>query len=475
MSFVGYLKDRFGYNSYIKTFLDKPVGADVNWFFTFGSLCLFLFFVQAATGIVLAFYYVPSPDHAYQSVDYVIKEVPFGRLVHGIHHWTASFMIVAVFAHMLRVYFYGAYKSPREMTWVTGVLLFVVTLAFGFTGYLLPWDQKAYWATVVGTSVPKGIPVIGDFIVRLLRGGDEVSALTLSRFYSIHMLVLPTFILALIAVHIYLIRIHDIAGHWNENDPRKKVKHSFFPDHFLKDITVALVVFAVILLVAIFVEPKREEIAGTFDPNYIPRPEWYFMWLFKLLTYFSGKAETIANLAIPIGGAILLLLLPFLSKTPLRSPADRPLATAIGVMCIVGLVYASAMGIADSKPYGQVIVVPDRKLTPVEWLGIKSWVEKDCAYCHSVKGRGGRREGPDLSNVIARDRTKDWLKKFIKDPKSVSRWNIMPKYDLTDQELEALAQYVLSLDFKHYRVKTIPRQEILERWPALRRPAGAMK
>lgn len=457
----GYLKDRLGFEGFSKVILQKPIGADVNWLYTLGSLSLFLFLIQVATGIILAFYYVPSPDHAYQSVEYIVNEVPFGKLVHGIHHWAASFMVVVVFLHMIRVFFFGAYKPPRELTWITGVFLFLITLGFGFTGYLLPWDQKAYWATVVGTSVPKDIPLIGDFLVGLLRGSEEVSALTLTRFYSIHMLLLPTLTVVLIAAHIYLMRVHDMAGHWNDNDPRKKVKHPFFPDHVLKDVTVTAAVLLVLVALAIFVEPKREDIAGTLDPTYLPRPEWYFMWLFKLLTYFPGKAEIIGSLAIPVGGVIVLLLLPFLGRTRLRSPADRPIVTAVGLMCIVGLIYASSMGIADSKPYGQIVVVPDRTLTQKEMMGLRVWVERDCAYCHNVKGRGGRREGPDLSNIIVKDREKDWIIKCIKDPKSISKWNIMPKYDLTNQELDALAGYLLSLDFKHYDLKVIPRGKVI--------------
>ena len=460
-----YLKDRFAFENFSEVALEKPVGADVNWLFTLGSLSLFLFLVQAATGIILAAYYVPSPEHAYQSVDYIVKEVPFGSVVHGIHHWSASFMVVVVFLHMCRVFFYGSYKAPREITWITGVLLFVITLAFGFTGYLLPWDLKAYWATVVGTSVPKDIPVIGNFLVGLLRGSDEVSGLTLTRFYSIHMLLLPSLMMILIGIHIYLLRIHDMAGHWNDQDPRKKVKHPFFPDHVLKDSIVAAAVFGVILILAIVAEPTREEVAGTIDPEYLPRPEWYFMWLFKILTYFSGKAEIIGSLAIPIGGLVLLLLLPFLGKTTLRSPADRPATTAIGIMLIMGLIYTSAMGIADSQPYGQIAVIPDRTLTEKEMMGVRVWVDRDCAYCHTVKGRGGRREGPDLSNVLAKDRTRDWIIKYIKDPKSVNKWSVMPKYDLSDSELNVLGDYILALDFKRFELKTVSRDHVLSDFP----------
>jgi ubiquinol-cytochrome c reductase cytochrome b subunit len=369
-------------------------------------------------------------------------------------------MVVLVALHMVTTFFYGAYKPPREMTWIAGVGLLVMTLAFGFTGYLLPWDQKAYWATVVGTNVPKDIPVIGESIVRLLRGGEEVSGLTLTRFYSIHILILPALMMLFMVAHVYLVRVHDIAGHWDPRPSIKKESVRFFPDHLFKSAVAFCTVFAAIVLLSIFADLGREEIAMTPDPDYLPRPEWYYLWLFKLLTFFPGKAEIIGSLVIPIGGLLLLFSLPFLSGSPLRSPADRPLATAIGSTCLVGIVYLSLTGMADSKPYGQVVVVPDRALTSVEKRGLEVWTRRDCAYCHNIMGRGGRREGPDLSNVIARDRTKAWLVRFIRDPRSISRWSVMPKYDLSEDELNHLARFILSLDFDRYGLKTIGREDV---------------
>lgn len=468
--FFSYLSDRIGYEAYLKPFLDKPLSGDLNWTFTLGSVLALLFIVQAVTGALLAAYYNPSPDYAYQSIDYIMQEVFMGKILRGIHHWGAGAMVVLVVFHMVTNFFYGSYKPPRELTWIFGVGLLLVTLGFGFTGYLLPWDQKAYWATVVGTSVPEDIPLVGELITRVIRGGEEVSGLTLTRFYSIHTLVLPALLFFLMVVHIYLVRIHDIAGHWDQDHPGKQESSPFYPDHLLKSAVAFAIVFSAVILLAIFVDPPREDIAMTPDPSYLPRPEWYYLWLFQMLTYFSGSLELFAGVAIPVGGVLLLILLPFLSKTPLRSPADRPLATAVGAMCLAGVVFLSLMGYAGSKPYGNVVVVPDRKLTTAEMKGVEVWVERDCAYCHRVMGRGalGPREGPDLSNVIAKDRTKEWLVNMIKDPKSISRWTSMPKYDLTEEELNALAEYVLSLDFKRYEVKTIARDDVVKEKAALR-------
>lgn len=177
----------------------------VNWLFTLGSASLFLATSQTITGILLTIYYVPTPDHAYDSVQYITTQVSGGWLIRGLHHWGASAMVVLVVLHMLRIIFMGAYKFPREVTWVTGVFLLLVTLGFGFTGYLLPWDQKAFWATTVGTRIAGTAPLLGDPILRIMRGGEELSAVTLARFFGVHVWVLPTLLLLLLFVHMYLV------------------------------------------------------------------------------------------------------------------------------------------------------------------------------------------------------------------------------------------------------------------------------
>jgi ubiquinol-cytochrome c reductase cytochrome b subunit len=177
----------------------------VNWLYTLGSASLFVATTQIVTGILLTIYYVPTPDHAYDSVQYISTQIPAGWFIRGLHHWGASAMVVLVALHMLRVIFYGAYKFPREVTWFTGVFLLLVVIGFGFTGYLLPWDQKAYWATTVGTSIAGTPPVIGDWILRVMRGGEELSAITLARFFGVHVWVLPAALLTLIAIHLYLV------------------------------------------------------------------------------------------------------------------------------------------------------------------------------------------------------------------------------------------------------------------------------
>lgn len=177
----------------------------VNWLYTLGSASLFLVVNQIVTGILLTIYYVPTPDHAYDSVQYITTQIPAGWLIRGLHHWGASAMVVVVALHMLRVILYGSYKFPREVTWLTGVVLLLATIGFGFTGYLLPWDQKAYWATTVGTRIAGTPPLIGDTVLRIVRGGEELSAITLARFFGVHIWFLPTALVLLVALHLYLV------------------------------------------------------------------------------------------------------------------------------------------------------------------------------------------------------------------------------------------------------------------------------
>jgi len=206
-----WLDERLGLQTIYNTTLDRKI-PKVNWFFTLGSASGFLFIMQGVTGIFLTMYYVPTPDHAYDSIQYIMNEVAFGWLIRGIHHWGASLMVLIVFCHMLRTFYFAAYKYPRELTWMTGVVLFLVTLGMGFTGYLLPWNQRAYWATTVGTEIAGTVPFVGDFLNNVLRGGSDLSALTLSRFFSAHIWFLPAVLGAIIGVHIYMVIRLGIAG-----------------------------------------------------------------------------------------------------------------------------------------------------------------------------------------------------------------------------------------------------------------------
>jgi quinol-cytochrome oxidoreductase complex cytochrome b subunit len=199
-----WLEERVGWRRVWEAIFLRKV-PKVNWAYTLGSAALFLAVNQVVTGILLTIYYVPTPDHAYDSVQYITGQVPAGWLIRGLHHWGASAMVVLVGLHMLRVILHGAYKFPREVTWFTGVFLLLVVIGFGFTGYLLPWDQKAFWATIVGTRIAGVTPLVGDWILRVMRGGEDLSAVTLARFFGVHVWVLPVALITLILIHLYLV------------------------------------------------------------------------------------------------------------------------------------------------------------------------------------------------------------------------------------------------------------------------------
>ena len=201
---IKWLDERFAFRQIWDTIFLRKV-PKTNWLYTLGSASLFVVINQIVTGILLTIYYVPTPDHAYESVTYITNQVSMGWLIRGLHHWGASALIVLAVLHMFRIIIYGAYKYPREATWFTGVFLLLVTVGFGFTGYLLPWDQKAYWATVVGTKIAGTPPLIGDILLKIVRGGENISAVTLVRFYGTHIWVLPSLLLLFIFIHIYLV------------------------------------------------------------------------------------------------------------------------------------------------------------------------------------------------------------------------------------------------------------------------------
>ena len=206
-----WLDERAGTRSVFSALFLRKI-PKVNWAYTLGSATLFVVANQFITGILLTIYYVPSPQDAYDTVTYIDSTLPAGWLIRGLHHWGATAMVALVILHMLRVIYHGAYKYPREATWVSGVVLLLLTFAFGFTGYLLPWDQKAYWATTVGTRILEVIPFAGDWLLRVARGGDEVSAVTLTRFFGIHVWVLPALLLLFVAFHLFLVVRIGISG-----------------------------------------------------------------------------------------------------------------------------------------------------------------------------------------------------------------------------------------------------------------------
>ncbi|MHB8068887.1 MAG: cytochrome b N-terminal domain-containing protein [Desulfobaccales bacterium] len=457
-------RDRIGWEPYLKPFLFKNLPPGTGWGATLGSLCLMLFGLMAVSGIFLAMYYNPSPDKAYQSVDYIMKEVPLGAILRGLHHWGAGAMVLVVFIHLLSTFFSGSYQAPREFTWIAGVCLFLVTLGLGFTGYLLPWDMKAYWATVVSSNIPRDLPGIGGFITRIILGGESMSGLTLTRFYAIHTMLLPALLAGLAVLHIYLVRLHGLSETHQEISSGEEASvppYRFFPEHMCRSALVFFGVLLVLIGLSVLTSIPREEIAGTVIDSYLPRPEWYYMWLFQLLTYFSGVWETVGSLAIPSIGVVLLFAVPFLGKQRVLGLAKRPLPMAVGITAIIGIVYLTLLGFASARPYGEIIPVPRRQLAANEARGLSLFADRECAYCHQIQGRGGHRTGPDLANVKAKGRTADYLVKYLKDPQILSSTNIMPKYDLPEEDLRDLTAFLLALDFDHHAMKIMKKDEAL--------------
>jgi len=470
--FIRAFGHRIGWNDALRPWLFKDLPPRTGWTATLGALSLMIFATMFVSGVFLAMHYNPSPDKAYQSVDHIMNDVPGGWLLRGLHHWGASAMVIAVFLHMLTGFFTGAYKKPRELTWVSGVVLLLIVLGLGFTGYLLPWDLKAYWATTVSTNIPKDIPLIGDFIARLMLGGDDVSGATLTRFYAVHAMLLPALLVAVLAFHIYLVRVHNIAEHPSEGetgeadanaaDAKPEKPNRFYPEHAWRSTLVYAGGLIVLILLAVYAHIPREQIAGTQVEDYLPRPEWYYMWLFQLLTYFPGKWEAVGSLAIPFVLVTLLFALPFLDRSRRFGVRNRPLPLAVGVTAIVGIGYLTMMGFAGAKPYGEIVPVPDRSLTASESRGLQLFAQRECSYCHQIDGQGGHRRGPDLSNMVAKDRTRQYLAQYVKDPQSIDPSSVMPKYDLPQPDLDALADFMLALDFGKHGIKTVTRAQALD-------------
>jgi quinol-cytochrome oxidoreductase complex cytochrome b subunit len=323
---------------------DVPHHRYSMWYF-FGGMTLFLFTVQVVTGILLLFYYSPGANTAFESVQYIMGQVKFGWLVRSIHSWSANLMIGSLFLHMFSVFLLKGYRSPRELTWVTGVLLFFVVLGFGFSGYLLPWNQLAFFATKVGTEIAGAVPFVGHQIVRLLRGGDDVTGLTLSRFFALHVAILPIVAVVLLSAHLLLIQKQGISVPLSiEERKRPVIRLPFFPDFFLRElIGWYIVVAALAALAALDPWPlgvKADPLAPA--PEGI-KPEWFFLWLYQTLRYLPAKilgleGEMVGVCVISIAFA-LWIVVPFLDK---KASAGRrsPAFTAIGwgaIFYIIGM------------------------------------------------------------------------------------------------------------------------------------------
>jgi ubiquinol-cytochrome c reductase cytochrome b subunit len=463
---MSFLKS-IGWETHLKPFLYKKLPSRTGWSAVIGTLCALNFLLLVVTGMILAFYYVPSPEKAWDSVQFISKEVPMGQILRGLHHWGSGSMVSLVCIHLMVTYVHGAYMKPRHITWITGVMLLFCTLGLGFTGYLLPWDMKAYWATMVAASIPAQVPGLGGYITRFLLGGDGMSGFTLTRFYSVHTLILPACVVFFLVVHIYLIRLHNLS------DPRERMAgeqlppeenekpYRFYPEHMNRAAVAFAALFIGLLWIAANVPAPMEDRAGTFIADYLPRPEWYYMWLFQLLTYFSGAWEVVGSLVLPLAGIVLLFATPFLSESRIKGLINRPIATTVGSVFIVCVAYLTVMAYVDVSPYNRTVTLPSRQLSAEERKGAKVYVERECAYCHNILGEGGHRTGPDLSNVARRKRSEKYIADYIKEPAKVFSTSTMPAYALKEEELNSLVSFIRSLDFtKGVKPVSVPAETL---------------
>jgi cytochrome b6 len=327
---------------------EVPVHRHTGWYYL-GGMTLFLFVVQVATGILLLLYYRPSAEEAYESVQFLMTEVEFGWLVRSIHSWAANLMILALFIHLFSVLLLKAYRPPREVTWLTGVGLMGVAMGLGFTGYLLPWNELAYFATKVGTEITGVVPGVGPFFRRLLRGGDEVTGATLTRFYGIHVAVLPALTVLLLGLHLFLVQKHGMSvppGVERRDGARPAMP--FVPNFLLRDVVGWLSALAILAALAAFFPAELGQKADPFVPAPAGiRPEWYFMFMFQTLKYLPSEilgveGEVVGVVGFGLGG-LFLLLVPFLDRRMARGEPSR-LFTWIGLAAIAYMIVLTYLG-----------------------------------------------------------------------------------------------------------------------------------
>ena len=461
---IDWLEHRTGIESAIKNFLYEDIPASAGWHQIIGSMAVFFFIVQIITGALLAFNYAPTPGEAYNSVRYIMTQVAGGPLIRGLHHWGASVMLIIVVLHMTQVFLYGAYKKPREATWMVGVVLLLITLAFSLTGYLLPWDNRAYFGTVVTTHIMSQAPLVGPYLLRLLGApGDAVGNVTFSRFFALHTILLPPLTIIIIGVHIYLVRKHGVAPAAGDTAPKRK----FFPEQVFKDTVGVAIGFIVLYIMAIVAKVPLERLADPTDTAYIPRPEWYFLFLFQTLKFFKGPLEVVGSVVLPGIAVLILFLIPFIDRGPAVRLAKRTFAISFVVLAAIawtGLTTAAAITTpknqetvteadlnADEAPDATPAAanatagssMPWQQLSPEELVGLGYFKSEGCTACHMGPGEQGI--GPDLTKMPPQHRSATWMIPHFKNPAQVVPGSAMPPVNLPNPDLNALASFILKL------------------------------
>lgn len=415
--------ERLGITETVLPIVTHPVpeAGRLSWAYVFGSATLTTFLVQVVTGVALAMSYVPSTADAYNSLVFISDQAVFGSVIRGMHFFGASAMVILVGIHAIRVFLFGSYKYPREVTWLTGVFLLALTLAMGFSGQLLRWDQTAVWSTVVAAEQVARTPIAGDWLARVVVAGRTVGPATLTRFFATHVFLLPALIFGLIGVHLYLVVRLGISEPPVAGKPvvpatyRREYHHllrhgqPFFPDAAWKDALVALVVVAAILVLAIvFGPPQLDRPADPTLVSTYPRPDWYLLWYFALLALLPKAVEDYFIIGFPLLVGFVLFVLPILGNKGERAPSRRPWALAavgtillvIGVLTQQGFLSPWSPNIADAGK--QAITAEQRqRLGPLEQAGVNVYEQYGCITCHQIGSSGGNR-GPALDHVGSR-------------------------------------------------------------------------